>query len=49
MALGTGTVTALQITSVTDGQIVNGQNPVWSLYGHERMGWALSVFNPATP
>src|SRR5215470_12335283 len=33
----------------TDAQIVNGQNPVWNLFGHERMGWALSVFNPATP
>lgn len=33
----------------SDSQIVSGKNPVWSLYGHERMGWALSVFNPATP
>jgi lysophospholipase L1-like esterase len=33
----------------TDAQIVNGQNPVWNRYGHERMGWAISVFNPATP
>ena len=30
-------------------QIVNGKNPVWNRYGHERMGWGLSVFNPATP
>jgi len=30
-------------------QIVNGKNPVWNRYGHERMGWALSVYNPATP
>ena len=33
----------------TDAQIVGGKNPVWNLYGHERMGWALSVYNPATP
>ena len=33
----------------TDAQIVGGKNPVWNLFGHERMGWALSVFNPATP
>jgi lysophospholipase L1-like esterase len=26
-----------------------GKNPVWNQYGHERMGWALSVYNPATP
>ncbi len=31
------------------GQIVGGKNPVWNRYGHERMGWALSVFTPATP
>jgi lysophospholipase L1-like esterase len=30
-------------------QIVGGKNPVWNRFGHERMGWALSVFNPATP
>jgi lysophospholipase L1-like esterase len=30
-------------------QIVGGKNPVWNQYGHERMGWGLSVFNPATP
>lgn len=33
----------------TDAQIVGGKNPVWNRYGHERMGWALSVYNPATP
>ncbi len=30
-------------------QIVGGKNPQWDRLGHERMGWALSVFNPATP
>jgi lysophospholipase L1-like esterase len=30
-------------------QIVGGKNPVWNRYGHERMGWLLSLFNPATP
>jgi lysophospholipase L1-like esterase len=29
--------------------ISGGKNPVWNQYGHERMGWALSVYNPATP
>ena len=33
----------------SDAQIVGGKNPVWNLYGHERMGWAISVGNPATP
>jgi hypothetical protein len=30
-------------------QYVNGKNPVWDQFGHERMGWTLSTFNPATP
>lgn len=30
-------------------QIAGGKNPQWNRYGHERMGWALSVYNPATP
>jgi len=30
-------------------QIVGGKNPQWNQWGHERMGWGLSVFNPATP
>jgi len=33
----------------TDAQIVGGKNPVWDRYGHERMGWALSGYNPAAP
>jgi hypothetical protein len=27
-------------------QIVGGKNPEWNKWGHERMGWGLSVFNP---
>jgi lysophospholipase L1-like esterase len=26
-----------------------GKSPIWNQYGHERMGWAVSVSNPATP
>ncbi len=33
----------------SDAQIVGGKNPVWNQRGHERMGWALSGSNPATP
>ncbi|MCX7219461.1 MAG: hypothetical protein NTY70_11160 [Burkholderiales bacterium] len=28
---------------------VGGKNPIWNQYGHERMGWAISTFNPAAP
>ena len=33
----------------TDAQIVGGKNPIWNLNGHDRMGWMLSTYNPATP
>ncbi|AVP96681.1 hypothetical protein C7S18_05445 [Ahniella affigens] len=26
-----------------------GKSPIWNNFGHERMGWTISVFNPATP
>lgn len=26
-----------------------GRSPIWNRAGHERMGWALSVYNPASP
>ena len=28
---------------------IGGKSPIWNQYGHERMGWALSTKNPATP
>jgi lysophospholipase L1-like esterase len=33
----------------TDTQIVGGKNPVWNRFGHERMGWSVSQFDPAAP
>ena len=27
----------------------NGRSPIWNQYGHERMGWVLSVRGPAAP
>ena len=27
----------------------NGRSPIWNQLGHERMGWALSVYQPAAP
>jgi len=26
-----------------------GKSPIWNQFGHERMGWSLSTYNPATP
>jgi lysophospholipase L1-like esterase len=33
----------------SNAQIVNGQNPQWNRFGHERMGHGISLFDPATP
>lgn len=29
--------------------ITGGKNPIWANFGHERMGWAISVYNPTSP
>lgn len=26
-----------------------GVSPIWNRYGHERMGWALSIYSPSAP
>jgi lysophospholipase L1-like esterase len=44
---GTGSGTGAP--DYSGAQIVGGKNPIWNQLGHERMGWAISVFNPATP
>ena len=31
----------------TDAQLGSGRNPMWNLYGHERLGAALAAFAPA--
>jgi lysophospholipase L1-like esterase len=32
-----------------DSQIVGGKNPEWNKWGHEKMGWASSIYHPAAP
>jgi lysophospholipase L1-like esterase len=50
-----GTVTAGLFGGTTGSgaarytSFTGGKNPIWNLYGHERMGWSLSTRNPATP
>ena len=44
-----GTGTGSGPPDYSGGQISGGKNPIWNQLGHERMGWALSVYNPATP
>ena len=44
-----GTASGSSAPDYADSQYVGGKNPVWNRYGHERMGWGLSVFNPTAP
>ena len=44
-----GTGSGSSTPDFTDAQYVGGKNPIWNRYGHERMGWGLSVFNPTAP
>ena len=32
-----------------DWQVVDGKNPVWDQFGHERMGWSIWTFGPPSP
>jgi hypothetical protein len=49
ISIFTGSGSGSGAPDFSGSQIVNGQNPQWNKWGHERMGWGLSVFNPATP
>ncbi len=44
-----GTGSGTSAPTFSGASIVGGKNPEWDKWGHERMGWALSAFNPATP
>jgi lysophospholipase L1-like esterase len=44
-----GTGSGSSAPDIPDNQYVNGKNPFWNQYGHERWGWNLSTYNPATP
>lgn len=44
-----GTASGSSAPDYADSQYVGGKNPVWNRYGHERMGWGLSVYNPSAP
>ncbi|MCI0571825.1 MAG: SGNH/GDSL hydrolase family protein [Myxococcaceae bacterium] len=44
-----GTGSGSSAPDFTDAQVVNGQNPEWNKWGHEKMGWILSTFDPVAP
>ena len=50
-----GTVTAGLFGGTTGSgaprytSFTGGKSPIWNQYGHERMGWALSTYNPPAP
>ncbi|XXY48935.1 SGNH/GDSL hydrolase family protein [Sorangium sp. So ce269] len=44
-----GTGTGSGAPDYAGSQIVSGKNPVWNMFGHDRAGWAHSLFNPLSP
>lgn len=44
-----GTGSGSGAADFTDAQIVNGQNPQWNKWGHERAGYIMSLLDPAAP
>lgn len=50
-----GTVTAGMFGGSTGSgaprytSFTGGKSPIWNQYGHERLGWGLSTFNPVAP
>jgi lysophospholipase L1-like esterase len=44
-----GTGSGTSAPEYSGAQIVDGKNPVWNKYGHERAGWAHSLFGPLLP
>jgi len=44
-----GTASGSSAPDLPDSAYVGGKTSYWNQYGHERMGWGLSVFNPTAP
>lgn len=44
-----GTGSGSGVSDFADTSIVNGKNPEWNKWGHEKSGWSISTYNPATP
>ena len=44
-----GTGSGTSGSDFSDGEIIDGKNPVWNAYGHEMMGRLLYVFAPPVP
>jgi lysophospholipase L1-like esterase len=44
-----GTATGTGAPDYSDATIVGGKNPIWNKFGHERAGWAHTLFSPAAP
>jgi hypothetical protein len=44
-----GTASGTSGPDYSNGQIVGGKNPIFNRFGHERLGWAHSLFHRASP
>ncbi|MBF5046150.1 SGNH/GDSL hydrolase family protein [Aggregicoccus sp. 17bor-14] len=49
VSIFTGSGSGSGAPDFADSTVVGGKNPQWNTRGHERMGWASSLFDPATP
>ncbi|MBN1205798.1 MAG: SGNH/GDSL hydrolase family protein, partial [Myxococcaceae bacterium] len=45
----TGSGSGSGASDFADSAIVGGKNPEWNKWGHEKTGWSMSTYNPATP
>ena len=45
----TGTGSGSGNSDFADSAISGGKNPEWNKWGHEKSGWSISTYNPATP
>ena len=45
----TGSGSGSGAADFADTATVDGKNPQWNTRGHERIGWATSIFDPAAP
>jgi lysophospholipase L1-like esterase len=45
----TGSGSGSGASDFSDSQVSGGKNPQWNTSGHERSGWSVSTYNPASP
>jgi lysophospholipase L1-like esterase len=49
LGLFTGSGSGAGPSDFSDAEILNGKNPEWNKWGHERIGWSMSTSGPSSP